>query len=1052
MEIFIRLSGVELGPYSEEQVRQHIAEGLITLDDPAKLAGMDDWAPLSDILPPEAEPVESAPEPAASAAPETPDEPSEDGPMESPLRAPAPPPGVMHLPSRAQEPDDDEPAPADVGAFAKKTMLIEPTAPNAPIRAPSSGQALGPIATTAPLGSSNAATKKVSRTALVKQIAQKTSPLPTKAINAPPLPPKISQTAPVEAKRDLAGLIKSLTAKTVPMRKGPVPPIGPPPILTTEPMPTRHVTKPAAESAPPPPPFASPAKKESPPPHPEALTPVTIQTTEPMPTRHVFTPASAKKEDARAGAKPAAPPVPESEAPTVKIAPPVLTPAGKPPEPDLEVPTVKIPPPGSKPGEKSSAPPTGPTPAESAPPAKPPESPAPKPRRRLLPLVTVASALLAAATFYYVWSPYHAAGSLRSALNFGDAAGLDVAVDFPSVRAGLKAQISDMVGRAGLRDDQAPAGTKPPSSTVRDVLNNSVDAYMTPEGISALVNKSDVAAKTDASISTDAAAKILLGVNAAPVDNEGMAALGDFVIDRGAAQLHLKFNGVGWKLVHVDLRPDLATPGPNSAAPIVAPVVDTYLDQGRVKARSGDSKGAVADFTQALAIDPKSSAAYNERATIREEKGDLDGAIADYTQALAVDPQMAAAYNGRGNAKASKNDFDGAIADFSQAIQFDPNLATAYDGRGNARIAKDDAASAIADFTQAIAIDPNLAAAYSDRGFARQANGNPDGAIADYTQALALAPKSARTYFNRGLARQAQGDLDAAIIDFGHALDFDPTLADAFYYRGNAKSANHDLDGAISDYQSAIGLNPKLAPAYTNLGLARQAKGDVDGANTAYTQALSIDPKIAVAYFNRSVIEAQKNDLDDAIADSTQALYLDGKNAQAYSTRGFAKLTKGNLDGALTDLKQFCDLAPRDHDTDHVRLYLWLISKAQNSGADADQELSSALGSSWNSAPEDMATKTAGFLLGNTPEAAYLTAAASPDAATDQAQHCQAWYFAGMKRLLMGDKKGAIEAFHQCVATQQKDSTEFVLAQTELKALEPPAPPPAPAPAPPKKP
>ena len=100
-----------------------------------------------------------------------------------------------------------------------------------------------------------------------------------------------------------------------------------------------------------------------------------------------------------------------------------------------------------------------------------------------------------------------------------------------------------------------------------------------------------------------------------------------------------------------------------------------------------------------------------------------------------------------------------------------------------------------------------------------------------------------------------------------------------------------------------------------------------------------------------------------------------------------------------------------------------------------------------------MVTKTASFLLGKTPEADYLDSAHSPDAGTDQSQRCQAWYFAGMKRLLMGDKKGAIDAFQQCVATQQKDLSEFVLAGTELRALAPPpapTPPPNPAPAPPE--
>jgi tetratricopeptide (TPR) repeat protein len=65
-------------------------------------------------------------------------------------------------------------------------------------------------------------------------------------------------------------------------------------------------------------------------------------------------------------------------------------------------------------------------------------------------------------------------------------------------------------------------------------------------------------------------------------------------------------------------------------------------------------------------------------------KGDLDSAIADYDQAIALDPKDAIAYNGRGNVYYDRKDYDGAIADYVQAIMLDPKLALAYNGRGNA--------------------------------------------------------------------------------------------------------------------------------------------------------------------------------------------------------------------------------------------------------------------------------------------------------------------------------------------------------------------------------
>ena len=79
-----------------------------------------------------------------------------------------------------------------------------------------------------------------------------------------------------------------------------------------------------------------------------------------------------------------------------------------------------------------------------------------------------------------------------------------------------------------------------------------------------------------------------------------------------------------------------------------------------------------------------SAIAHHERGLAYRSKGDFDRAIADYSEAIRLDPKLAAAYNNRGNAYKNKGDFDRAIADLSEAIRLDPKLASAYNDRGNA--------------------------------------------------------------------------------------------------------------------------------------------------------------------------------------------------------------------------------------------------------------------------------------------------------------------------------------------------------------------------------
>ena len=55
--------------------------------------------------------------------------------------------------------------------------------------------------------------------------------------------------------------------------------------------------------------------------------------------------------------------------------------------------------------------------------------------------------------------------------------------------------------------------------------------------------------------------------------------------------------------------------------------------------------------------------------------------MADYDEAIRIDPTFALAYNNRGDAWFNKGDLDRAIADFSAAIKHNPSLAIAYGNR-----------------------------------------------------------------------------------------------------------------------------------------------------------------------------------------------------------------------------------------------------------------------------------------------------------------------------------------------------------------------------------
>ena len=99
-------------------------------------------------------------------------------------------------------------------------------------------------------------------------------------------------------------------------------------------------------------------------------------------------------------------------------------------------------------------------------------------------------------------------------------------------------------------------------------------------------------------------------------------------------------------------------------------------------------------------------------------------------------------------------------------------------------------------------------------------------------------------------------------------------------------------------------------------------------------------------------------------------------------------------------------------------------------------ELTAYLDKRGSAAPGDWVSNVAGHLLGKVSEADLFAAAKSADSNQEHGQLCEAWFYAGMKKLLSGNKTAATDYFKKCIATEQRTFTEYEFAEAELKRLE----------------
>ena len=139
---------------------------------------------------------------------------------------------------------------------------------------------------------------------------------------------------------------------------------------------------------------------------------------------------------------------------------------------------------------------------------------------------------------------------------------------------------------------------------------------------------------------------------------------------------------------------------------------------------------AIAEYTKALAVDPKFADAQMLRARAYEQRGDCERALADYSRLVKSHPKSDQPLIARSLVFAKKGLFEQAISDQARAIKLSKS-PLAYFHRGTAFSAKGDDTRAIEDFTAALTRAPNFVDARRSRAVAHARAGRSEQAQED---------------------------------------------------------------------------------------------------------------------------------------------------------------------------------------------------------------------------------------------------------------------------------------------------------------------------------
>lgn len=197
-----------------------------------------------------------------------------------------------------------------------------------------------------------------------------------------------------------------------------------------------------------------------------------------------------------------------------------------------------------------------------------------------------------------------------------------------------------------------------------------------------------------------------------------------------------------------------------------------YISRGRAKHQNGMYNDAVQDISHAIDIEQfPNSNYYWARGDAYNKSQNYLAAIADYDQAITLNPVSITPLYSRGLIKRKLKEYDGALSDFNKVIELNPSLAKYYLSRASTRLFRNDELGAISDYSTAIKLKPEAAFIFTLRSAVKSRLKDYKGALSDLNRAIELESENDFHYIQRAFTRDKLGDEAGATIDRQKAAD-----------------------------------------------------------------------------------------------------------------------------------------------------------------------------------------------------------------------------------------------------------------------------------------
>ena len=291
-----------------------------------------------------------------------------------------------------------------------------------------------------------------------------------------------------------------------------------------------------------------------------------------------------------------------------------------------------------------------------------------------------------------------------------------------------------------------------------------------------------------------------------------------------------------------------------------------------------DYSHALEQIEQAIQIEPKNRFYIGLRAAIHAAEDNVYGAIADYTEMLAIEPNDVEVYRERARLYKIMRDFGNAATDLNTAIKLAPKDAQNHAEKARLDYAQQRYQDAAKDYDTALALDPSNRQYLREQTLTYEYMKEFHRAFANCDRLVSIDPTGADGYECRADVSAVTGDKKRALDNLDEAIPRDSQNPRLYSMRGEIERQLGQWRRAHADFEQTVGMEPNDSDVCNTAAwrLATSANEEVRDGEAALKLAIRLNEltryKDARYLQTLAAAYAETGDFDQALKWQDQAI------------------------------------------------------------------------------------------------------------------------------------------------------------------------------------